>query len=93
MNRKMSLTSVIAMTIFMTATFATSQTQTIFAGADKFGFPLTFFTAVTNGEAIVDTNFSAIALIVNLGLCFAVAYGIVSALWLLKVEKKKPEFA
>ena len=93
MNKKLSLTSLIAMAIFMSATFATSQTQTTFASADKFGFPLTFFSAVTNGETIVDTNFSAIALIVNLALCFAAAYGIVSALWLLKVEKKKPEFA
>ncbi len=93
MNKKFSLVSLIAMTIFMVAIFATSTGQTNFGEADKFGFPFTFFTASINGEAITDTNFSLVALFGDLSICFLIGFAIVSALSLLKVEKKKAMIA
>ena len=93
MNKNLSITSLIAMVLFMAATFATGTSQATFVGADKFGFPFTFFSATNNGEVINDTNFSLIALIGNLGICFAIAFGIVSLLSMFKVEKKKSAVA
>jgi hypothetical protein len=87
MNRKLSLTSLIAMVLFMTATFAT-KSQTSYVGADEFGFPFTFFSAANNAELVTEINFNILALIGNLGICFAIGYGVVALLSLLKVEKK-----
>ena len=89
MNRKFSLTFVIAMITFMVALFATSTVQTTFGDTDKFGFPYIFFTASANGEIISDTHFSIEALLGDLGICFVLSYGVVSILSLLKVNKKK----
>lgn len=71
----------------MTATFAT-KSQTPYIGSDEFGFPFTFFSASNTGEVVTDTKFNLMALLGDLASCFVIAYGVVSVLYLLKVDKK-----
>lgn len=80
------------MVLFMVITFAT-KSQGGINDAEKFGFPITFFSAVNNGELVTETNFSVVALLVNFLLCYLVAFAVVSALSLLKVERKKTVMA
>ena len=89
MNKNLSIISMFAMILFMTATYVTAQSQSSIADVDTFGFPFTFFSATNNGEAIIETHFSLLALVGNLALSFAIATGIVTVLSLFKVEKKK----
>lgn len=79
----------IAMILFMTATYFTTQSQTSVAAVDKFGFPFTFFSATNNGETINETNFSVLGLVANLAICFIISFGVITILSIFKVEKKK----
>ncbi len=93
MNKNLSLTSMIAMVLFMVATYSTSQSQAALAAADQFGFPFVFFTAANNGEVISETHFSLISLLGDLSIYFTIAFGVVALLSLFKVDKKKPSIA
>jgi hypothetical protein len=93
MNKNLSLISMIAMVLFMAATYTTSQTQAAMVEADKFGFPFVFFTAANNGEVVSETHFNLASLLGDLSIYFAISFGVVAMLSLLKVEKKKPSMA
>lgn len=93
MNKNLSIVSLIAMILFMSATYFTAQSQSSLADVDKFGFPFTFFSATNNGEVINDTSFSLLGLIGDLAICFAIAFGMLSVLSIFKVEKKKTMIA
>jgi hypothetical protein len=93
MNKNLSLVSMIAMVLFMSATYSTSQSQSALAAADQFGFPFVFFTAANNGEVISETHFNLLSLIGDLSIYFALAFGFVAILSILKVEKKKASIA
>ena len=83
----------IAMVLFMSATYSTSQSQGALAAADQFGFPFVFFTAANNGEVVSETHFKLLSLAGDLAIYFAIAFGFVAILSLFKVEKKKPSMA
>ena len=72
----------------MVLTYTTSNLQINVKETDKFGFPFVFFSAANNGEVINVTNFSALALLADLGVCAILAMGLVYILSHFKPTKK-----
>lgn len=93
MNKNLSLTSLLAIAMFLVSTFLTSKFQTSFGETDKFGFPFVFFSASSGSEVVNNQSFSILSFISDLAIYFAIAYGLVSLLSLLKVERKTPATA
>lgn len=89
MNKNMSITSLLAVALFMASTFVTANFNTSFGELDKLGYPFVFFSSSSNKEFADNQSFSALSLIANLAICFAAAYGIISLFSLLKVDRTK----
>ncbi len=88
MSKIFSLGSLFVMIIFLVLTYTTSIFQVNANETDKFGFPFVFFSAANNGEVVNITNFSALALLADLGVCAILAMGLVYILSLFKPSKK-----
>jgi hypothetical protein len=88
MTKNYSITSLISMALFVLTTFSSSKFQAPLGDSDEFGFPFTFFTAKHGVELVNSQTFNIFGLIANLGLCFAISFGIVYMFSLLKVERK-----
>lgn len=88
MSKTLSIGSLYVMIIFMVLTYTTSNFQINVNETDKFGFPFVFFSAANNGEVINITNFSALALLADLGVCSILAMGLFYILSHFKPSKK-----
>jgi hypothetical protein len=89
MNKKISLTSLLAVAIFMAITFVTSNFNSAFGEMDKLGYPFVFFSSNSNIEFADNQSFSLIKLLANFIICFGVSYGLVSLFSLFKIDRKK----
>ena len=88
MSKTFSIGSLFVMIIFMVLTYTTSNFQINVNDTDKFGFPFVFFSAANNGEVMNVTNFSALALLADLGVCAILGMGLVYLLSHFKPNKK-----
>lgn len=89
MNKNLSLTSLLAVALFMASTFVTANFNSAFGELDKLGYPFVFFSSSSNKEFLDTQSFSAISLIANFAICFSIAFLLVSLFSLLKVDRKK----
>lgn len=88
MRKTFSLGSLFAIIIFMVVTYTTCNFQINANETDRFGFPFVFFSAANNGEVINVTNFSALALLADLGVCAILALCFIYILSHFKPAKK-----
>lgn len=89
MNKNLSLTSLLAVALFMLSTFVTANFNTSFGELDKLGYPFVFFSASSNREFSDNQSFFALGLLANLAICFILAFGLRSLFSLLKVDRTK----
>jgi hypothetical protein len=88
MKKKISLSLLLGMVLFLAAIITTSNFQTDYHVGDKFGWPLVFFTAFNNHEVVTDQSFSILNLIVDLTFCMLCSIGIYTLFSKLKIERK-----
>jgi hypothetical protein len=88
MSKTFSLGSLFVMIIFLVLTYTTSIFQVNVNETDKFGFPFVFFSAANNGEVVNITNFSALALLADFGICAILGMGLVYILSHFNPSKK-----
>lgn len=89
MNKKISITSLLAVAIFMVLTFVTSNFNSAFGEMDKLGYPFVFFSSNSNIEFADNQSFSLIKFLANFIICFSVSYGLVSLFSLFKMDRTK----
>jgi len=90
MTKKISLASLMAIAILMILTFTNSTFSDGSGQVEKLGAPFVFFTAIDGGEVIDNQQFSMLAFLADLAICFIASMGILMLGSIFSIRRKSP---
>ncbi|MFY8127670.1 MAG: hypothetical protein ACOVMM_04785 [Chitinophagaceae bacterium] len=88
MTKKISFASLMAIALLMVLTVTNSTFSSASGQVEKLGAPFVFFTASDGGEIIDNQQFSMLAFLADLAICFVASMGILMLGSLFTVRKK-----